>query len=142
MILLNNQIGAYLMTGGTEDAPVWSSLGGAFKSIAQTMGENKYTAAYLNDGGFSSSEVTGLAYQLTLSGDYISGDPVVEYLFSNDVLFGVGDARKTKLRLVRDGNEIIWSVTMTKITENGGDANEPNGITLELCGNGKPTLTE
>lgn len=141
MILLNNQISAYLKTGGTDENPTWSDLGNAFKSIAQSMGEDKYTASYLADEGFSSSEVTGLSYEITLTGDYMPEDAVISYLFSEDVLFGVGEARKTKLKLVRGGTEIIWSVTMTKIAENGGDANEPDGVTLELLGNGKPTVT-
>lgn len=142
MILLNNQIGAFLMTGGTDSSPVWSDLGKAFKSIAQSMGEDKYTASYLSDEGFSSSEVTGLNYSVTLTGDYMPDDPVISYLFSKDVLYGVGEARKTKLKLVKGNTQIVWSVTMAKITENGGDANEPDSVTLELLGNGKPVVTE
>lgn len=142
MILLNNQIGAFLKTGGTDENPVWSDLGKAFKSIAQSMGEDKYTANYLSDEGFSSSVVTGLNYSLTLTGDYMPDDEVIAYIFSKDVLYGVGEARKTKLRLVKGRTEIVWNVTMAKITENGGDANEPDSITLELLGNGRPTVTE
>ena len=142
MILLNNEIKAYLMIGGTGEDPKWGDLGKAFKSVTQTLGESKYTASYLADGGFSSSEVTGLSFQLTLTGDYMKDDPVIKYLFSKEVLYGVGEARKSRLKLVRDGTEIQWSVTMTKISENGGDANEPDEVTLELSGNGRPQVSE
>ena len=142
MILLNNEIKAYLMIGGTSKEPQWGDLGKAFKSVTQSLGESKYTASYLADGGFSSSEVTGLSFQLTLTGDYMKDDPVIKYLFSEEVLYGVGEARKSRLKLVRDGTEIQWSVTMTKISENGGDANEPDEVTLELSGNGRPEVTE
>lgn len=141
MIKLNSQITASLRIGGTASEPVWGNLGNAFKSIAQNMGESKYSAAYLADEGFSSSEVTGLNYSVTLTGDYMPSDPVVQYLFSEDVLYGVGEARKTQLKLEKDGTAAVWDVTMTKIAENGGDANEPDGITLELHGNGKPVVT-
>lgn len=142
MILLNNEIKAYLMIGGTSENPQWGDLGKAFKSVTQSLGESKYTASYLADGGFSSSEVTGLSFQLTLTGDYMKEDPVIKYLFSKEVLYGVGEARKSRLKLVRDGTEIQWSVTMTKISENGGDANEPDEVTLELSGNGRPQVSE
>lgn len=142
MIQLNSEISASLKIGGTDAAPVWGDLGAAFKSIAQSMGESRYSAAYLADGGFSSSEVTGIDYSVTLSGDYMPSDPVVQYLFGREVLFGVGEARKTKLKIVKGETTVIWSVTMTKITENGGDANEPESITLELHGNGRPTVTQ
>ncbi len=142
MILLNNEIKAYLKIGGSDEEPVWGDLGKAFKSVSQSLGESKYTAAYLADGGFSSSEVTGLSFQLTLTGDYMKNDPVINYLFSEAVLYGTGEARKSKLKLVRDGTQILWSVTMTKISEDGGDADEPDEVTLELSGNGKPAVSE
>ena len=141
MILLNNQITALLQIGGDDENPVWGDLGAAFKSVAQSMGESKYTASYLADGGFSSSEVTGLSYSITLTGDYMPEDEVVKYLFSEKVLYGVGEARKTKLKLTRGGVTVIWSVTISKITETGGDANEPDGVSVELLGNGRPTVT-
>ncbi|MDR2532954.1 MAG: hypothetical protein LBC82_08965 [Oscillospiraceae bacterium] len=148
MVELNNQITAELdiTPGGTQRT--WRSLCTAFKSISRSLGENVYTASYLSDGGFSSSEVTGLNFTVTFRGDYIAGDPVIEYIFSKDVLYGVGDARKTKLRLtkktgVAEGGTgaVIWDVTMTKIQESGGDANEPNSVTLELKGAGRPDIT-
>jgi hypothetical protein len=82
--------------------------------------------------------VTGLNFTVTFKGDYISGDPVIEYIFSKDVLYGVGDARKTKLRISKGTKAVTWDVVMTKIQEAGGDANEPNSVTLELKGAGKP----
>ncbi|MDR2558761.1 MAG: hypothetical protein LBC86_04350 [Oscillospiraceae bacterium] len=138
MVELNNQIKAELDVTPGAGTRKWESLGKAFKSISQTLGENVYTASYLSDSGFSSSEVTGLNFTVTFRGDYIAGDPVIEYIFSRETLYGVGDARKTKLRLSKGNRTVIWDVTMTKIQETGGDANEPNSVTLELKGAGKP----
>jgi hypothetical protein len=141
MLELNNQIIAELDTTPGAASRKWESLGKAFKSISQTLGENVYSASYLSDGGFSSSEVTGLNFTVTFRGDYINNDPVIKYIFSNNVLHGVGDARKTRLRITKSGRTITWDVTMTKIQETGGDANEPNGVTLELKGAGRPEVS-
>lgn len=140
MLELNNQIIAEINTAPVGAQAKWESLGNAFKSVTQSLGENVYTASYLSDGGFSSSEVTGLNFTVTFRGDYINDDPVIKYIFSNAVLYGVSDARKTKLRLTKNNRVITWNVTMTKIQETGGDANEPNGVTLELKGAGKPEI--
>ncbi|MCL2077392.1 MAG: hypothetical protein FWH08_03185 [Oscillospiraceae bacterium] len=141
MLELNNQITAELDVTPKGASRKWESLGKAFKSVTQTLGENVYTASYLSDGGFSSSEVTGLNFTVTFKGDYIRDDPVIKYIFSRDVLYGVGDARKTKLRLIKGTRTVVWNVTMTKIQETGGDANEPNSVVLELKGAGRPEDT-
>ncbi|MCL2107767.1 MAG: hypothetical protein FWH20_00280 [Oscillospiraceae bacterium] len=140
MLELNNQITAELDITPNAETRNWKSLGNAFKSVTQSLGENVYTASYLSDSGFSSSEVTGLNFTVTFRGDYINDDPVINYIFSNVVLYGVGDARKTKLRISKGEKVVTWNVTMTKIQEIGGDANEPNGVTLELKGAGKPEV--
>ena len=106
MLELNNQILAEIDTAPNAGTPKWESLGSAFKSVTQSLGENVYTASYLADGGFSSSEVTGLNFTVTFRGDYISSDPVIKFLFSNAVLYGVGAARKTRLRLTKGGKTI------------------------------------
>lgn len=141
MIQLNSNISAMLKTGTENDEPIWSDLGHAFKSVTQSLGESKYSAAYLADAGFSSSEVTGLSYSVTFTGDYMSDDPVIRYIFSPSVLFGVGEARKTQLKMVKGDTTVLWNVTLTKITETGGDADEPTGVTLEITGNGAPVVT-
>lgn len=141
MIKLNSNIKAMLKTGEKDGEAVWSDLGRAFKNVSQSLGESKYKAAYLADGGFSSNEVTGLSYNVTFTGDYMSDDPVIAYIFSPEVLFGIGEARKTQLKMTKGDTTVLWNVTLTKITETGGDADEPAGVTLEISGNGAPVVT-
>lgn len=141
MIELNHQIQALINITPREETPTYGDLGKSFKSITQTLGENTYTASYLANEGFSSSEVTGLNYSITFTGDYKKHDPVISFLFSPEVLHGVGEARKTQLKLIKGNKTVLWNVTMTKITESGGNANAPNSVTLELHGNGKPIIT-
>ena len=137
---MNYQITAELNTTPGATA-TWSDLGGAFKSVSRSLGETVYTASYLADEGFASSEVTGLNFSVTFTGDYVTDDAVILYIFSPDVLHGTGESRKTQLRITKNGRTVTWNVTMTKITESGGEANSPNSVTLELHGNGKPVVT-
>ena len=78
---------------------------------------------------------------MTFTGDRKNGDAVNDYIFDENVQFAFGDARKTKFRIRRGTKAIEWNVTLANITDAGGDANQPNAVTLTIHGNGKPTFT-
>lgn len=137
---LNYNIKCELDTSTTGDTPVWSDMGVMFKNLSQAINEVLYQATYLSDEGWGSSEVTGGQYTVTFTGDRKNGDAVNDYILSSDVQLAFGDARKTKLRLTRGNETITWSVTLANITDAGGDANQPNAVTLTIHGNGKPTI--
>lgn len=120
--------------------PVWSDMGGIFKNISQALNEVLYQATYLKDNGWGSTEVTGGQYTVTFTGDRINGDPVNDYIFKPDVQFNWGEARKTKMRIRRGDTALVMNVTLANITDAGGDANQPNAVTLTVHCNGKPTL--
>lgn len=141
MVLLNSQISAFLMTGGSEASPVWSDIGVAFREVTQSMGEQVYSVLYLTNNGFPTTEVTGLDFAITFTGDYKIGDPVIDYIFAPEILYGTGEARKTKLKLVRSGKTIIWDVVMTKIKEQGGSAADPDAVLLELTASAPPQIS-
>lgn len=138
MLELNNQIVAELDIG-TSSTPQWATLGTSFKNISIALGENVYTASYLADEGFSSSEVTGLSPTATFTGDFKPDDPLCVFL--NERQYTLGESRKSKLRLTRNGEVLIAPVTMTAITLAGGEANQPNSVTLTLAFNGKPEIS-
>jgi hypothetical protein len=95
----------------------------------------------LNDEGWGSSEVTGGQCIVTLTGVRHFGDPAQDYIFSDAVRYNWGSARKTQLRITRgDGSQILWDVTLAVITDGGGDANSVSDITVEIHGNGAPTI--
>ena len=121
-------------------AETWSDLGVMFKNVAQALNEVLYQTSYLANGGWGSTEVTGGQYTVTFTGDRMNGDPVNDYIFDPDVQFKFGAARKTQLRLTRGTQTITWNVTMANITDAGGDANQPNAVTLTLHGNGAPII--
>lgn len=120
--------------------PEWADLGVFTKNVAQALNEVLYQATYYSDGGWSSTEVTGGQYTVTLTGDRKNGDPACDYIFDKERQFSFGDARKTKMRIRRGNEAIVWDVTLANITDAMGDANQPNAATVTIHGNGKPTF--
>lgn len=122
-------------------SPTWTRLGEGIANMAEALNEVIYQASYLNDGGWGSSEVTGGQLTLALTGDRIFEDPAQNYIFSDAVKFGFGSARKTNLRVTRSNGSVIqWPVTIANATEAKGDSNQPSKITINLHGNGAPTI--
>ncbi len=118
--------------------PEWADLGVFTKNVAQALNEVLYQATYYSDGGWGSTEVTGGQYTVTLTGDRKNGDPACDYIFDKERQFAFGDARKTKMRIRRGNEAIVWDVTLANITDAMGDANQPNAATVTIHGNGKP----
>lgn len=135
----NNQINAELdiSGGGTEN---WGDLTQAFKNITQAINEILFSANYLCDGGFGSTIVTGAAPTISMSGDYIKGDPVCEYL--DDIQYEIGDKRISKIKLTRGSGTLTCPVTLTGVALAGGDSTAPNSVNITIALNGKPTFTK
>lgn len=127
----------------TPPADTWVRLCKGFANIAESLNEVLYQASYLCDEGWGSTEVTGGQWTITLTGVRYYNDAAQEYIFSEEVQYRWGDARRTQLRVTR-GNEVIlqWDVTLANITESGGDSNAPVDITVTIHGNGAPYVPE
>lgn len=137
---LNYDIKAELDVTPSGTEPTWADIGVMTKNVTQALNEVLYQATYLADGGYGSTEVTGGQYTVTFTGDKKDGDPVSDYIFDPDVQYKWGSARKTQLRLTKGTQTITWQVTLANITDAGGDANQPNAVTLTIHGNGKPVI--
>ena len=137
---LNYNIKAELDTSKNAEQPVWSDLGKTMTNLTMSLNEVMTQYSRLADNGWGSTEVTGGQFTVTFTGHKVEGDPVSDYIFSNDVEYKFGDARKTKMRLVWGTKAIVCDVTLANITEGGGDAQQPNAITLTVHGNGAPTF--
>ena len=137
---LNNEISAVLNVTPEASEATYADLGNAFKSIGIAINENVYTASYLSDGGFGSSAVVGAAPVVTMTGDYIKGDAVCEYL--DGIQYEIGNKRVTDVKMTRNGKTLKCPVTLTGIAIAGGDSTAPNSVTVTISFNGKPTVTE
>ena len=137
---INYETEAFINTAPSESAPVWASMGNIMKNMAQSLNEVLYQATYYKNKGYGSTEVAGAQMTLTVTGDVKPGDTAADYLLSDDVLYGLGDARKTHLKLQKGKKVIIWPVTLANITPGYGDSNQPNSLSLTIHGNGRPWI--
>lgn len=137
---INYETEAFINTTPSGETPTWESLAGLTTNMAQSLNEVIQQVSYYADKGWGSSEVTGAQLTLTLTGSVKPGDAACDYLMSNDVLYGLGSARKTHLKLQKGEKVIIWPVTLANITPAYGDSANVNSLTVIIHGNGKPSL--
>jgi len=135
----NNQIKVEIDIGGGSSEQ-WGDMTQAFKNITQAINEILFSANYLCDGGFGSTIVTGAAPTISLSGDYIKGDPVCEYL--DDIQYEIGDKRISKIKMKRGSGTLTCPITLTGIAIAGGESTAPNSVNITIALNGKPTFTK
>lgn len=137
---MNWETSAYINTSPDTETPTWADLGALTKNMSQSLNEVLYQATYWADKGWGSTEVTGAQMTLTLTGDVKPGDEASTYLLSDDVLYGLGNARKTHLKLTKGDKIIIWPVTLANITPAYGDSGAVNALTVTIHGNGRPAI--
>lgn len=138
---INYETEGYLNVTPEADTAKWASIAALTKNMSQALNEVLYQASYYADRGWGSTEVTGAQLTLTLTGDCKPGDEACDYLLSDKVLYGLGNARKTHIKLVKGNKSIIWPVTLANITPAYGDSNQPNALTVTVHGNGRPSIT-
>lgn len=137
---LNYETEAFINTAPTGTTATWASLAALTKNMAESLNEVLYQASYYADKGFGSTEVVGAQLTLTLTGDCKPEDPAYEYLTGDEVMYGLGAARKTHIKLVRGTKYIIWPVTLANITKGRGDSAATNALTVTVHGNGRPSI--
>jgi hypothetical protein len=127
-------------SGGSR---TYKPLMAGIDNLTPALNEVLVQTSYLKDQGWGSTEVTGGQITVNLTGHRIVGDEAQDYIFSSDVLFAFGAARKTTLRLTEPGGrQIIWPVTLANLTPGGGAANNGSAITINIHGNGAPEVIE
>lgn len=138
---INYETEGFINTTPSEASATWASIGALTKNMAQNLNEVLYQASYYKDKGYGSTEVTGAQLTLTLTGDVKPGDAACDYLLSDEVLYGLGSARKSHLKLTKGTKTIIWPITFANITPAYGDSNQPNALTVTIHGNGRPSIS-
>lgn len=123
-------------------AETFMPLAAGIRSVKAELNENVHNAAYLCDGGWGSSDVTGAQLAVTFGGDRVSPDAAQDYIFSHGVMYGLGEARRTTFKILDPaGNALSGSCTLAEIVCDGGDADKPGEITVKIRFNGKPVYT-
>lgn len=137
---INYETEAFINTSPDEDTATWASLANLTTNMAQSLNEVLQQLSYYADKGWGSTEVTGAQLTLTLTGSVKPGDGACDYILSDEVMFGLGNARKTHMKLQKDTKIIIWPITLANITPAYGDANNINSLTVTIHGNGRPAI--
>ena len=133
---INYETEAFINTSPAEGQPTWASLANLTTNMAQSLNEVIQQLTYYADKGWGSSEVTGAQLTLTLTGSVKAGD----YILSDDVMYGLGEKRKTHMKIQKGKKVIIWPITLANITPAYGDANNINSLTVTIHGNGRPSI--
>lgn len=126
------------ITPGTG-VQTFAELKKGFSDLSESLNEVLYQASHFGDSGWGSTEVAGGQLVMTLTGVRYVGDPAQDYIFSDAVRYNFGSARKTTLRVSRDGVPLVdWPVTLANINQSGGAANQPAAVSVTFHGNGAP----
>ena len=137
---MNYETEAFINTTPSAETPTWASLAALTKNMSQSLNEVIAQEKYYADKGWGSSEVTGAQLTLTLTGSVKPEDAACTYIMSDEVMYGLGNARKTHLKLTKGTKVIIWPVTLANITPAYGDAGAINALTVAIHGNGRPSI--
>lgn len=137
---LNYETEAFLNIAEDKGTPQWASLAELMTNMSQSLNEVLHQATYYADKGWGSTEVIGAQLTLTLTGAVKPGDKACDYIMSDKVMFELGDARKSHLKLQKGKKVIIWPITLANITPAYGDSGAVNALTVTIHGNGRPVI--
>ncbi len=134
-------IEASIDTSATE-TPSFAPLNDGFDNFAEALNEVVQNYSFLKDKGFGSSEVTGMAPTVTLTGRRVQGDAAQDFIFSKK--YKTGDERKVPLKIEwTEGaatKTLTVPITLTKLVEWGGATTDNSAISVEMAFNGAPTV--
>lgn len=137
---INYETEAFINTSPAGGQPTWASLANLTTNMAQSLNEVIQQLTCYADKGWGSSVVTGAQMTLTLTGLVEPGDDACDYILSDDVMYGLGEKRRTHLKIQKGKKVIIWPITLANITPAYGDANNINSLTVTIHGNGRPSI--
>ena len=127
--------------------PVWTyaDLSAGIDNISESLNEVVQQYFFLGDNGFARNHVTGMAPSFTLTGRRIAGDTAQDFIFDDDVKYGLDTARESSFKLVavEGASTITLTVdcTICNIQEWSGAATDDSAISFGIRFNGAPTVT-
>lgn len=131
-----------LDTTPSATAPTWSEIGKGIDSVKAASKDKIQTEQYLSDHGFSRSEVYGVEESYTLAGKRVNGDTAQDYVFSETVKHGFGNARHSHFKITSPiGDVLIYECTLANIADEGGKTVDGSAISFEILCNGAPAYT-
>lgn len=124
----------------SDDTWTYHKLCRGIESIEFSPNEQNQQYFFLCGNGFAHNEVTGAAPQVAISGRRILGDPAQDFIVGKQ--FALGNNRKTSVKIVAEGKQIICDATIGDVTSFGGQTLDVNAFGCTIYFNGEPTVTD
>lgn len=132
--------GFWIGTAYSNSAWTYAKLCEGVKSVTENSNEQNQQAYYLCGNGGAHNFVTGMAPQYDFECDRVSGDTAQDHIVG--MRYSFGDNRKTSLKIVEHGKQIVADATIANIVVIGGNAVELDKLTFSVMVNGIPTVTD
>lgn len=131
-----------LYIGTAESSGTWTyaKLCAGIEGMEFTENEQNQQFFFLCGEGFANNETTGAAPELVVTGRRIVGDTAQDYIAGKQ--FKLGAERKSSVKVIAEGKQIICDCTIGAITSFGGQALDVNAFGCTIRFDGKPTVTD
>ena len=128
---------------GTPAAWTYAELKG-IDNISEALNETVQQYFFLDEGGFATNHVTGMAPAFTLTGRRILGDTAQDFIFGNKYSLDTSRESSFKLEYYNASSKLVTltcDCTICNIQEWSGAATDDSAISIEIRFNGAPTVT-
>jgi len=143
-LLVGHGVAPQINTTPTSPTATWANLFNGWDNIAEALNEVLQQYAFLGNGGFMETFVTGMQPIMSLTGVRVLGDNAQDFIFSKR--YEILCERKTDFRIMitdKDGNieTILWeNITLAKIVPMGGAAQDGMAIGVDMHSSQKPEI--
>lgn len=129
----------YIGTEYSSSTWTYSKLCKGIESMSFNSNEQNQQYFFLCGNGFAANETTGAAPEIQISGRRIAGDAAQDYIVSKQ--FALGADRKTSVKIIAEGKQIICDATIGEVISFGGNTLDVNSFSCLLRLNGQPPVT-
>lgn len=130
----------YIGTAESSGTWTYAKLCKGIEDMNFSENEQNQQYFFLCGEGFADNETTGAAPELVISGRRIAGDAAQDYIAGKQFL--LGENRKSSVKIIAEGKQIICGCTIGAITSFGGSALDVNAFGCTIRFDGKPTVTD
>lgn len=130
----------YIGTAESSGTWTYAKLCKGIEDMNFSENEQNQQYFFLCGEGFADNETTGAAPELVISGRRIAGDTAQDYIAGKQFL--LGDERKSSVKIIAEGKQIVCGCTIGAITSFGGSALDVNAFGCTIRFDGKPTVTD
>ena len=139
-----NNLTPSIGTAKTSDTWTYAVLGEGIDNITEALNEVVQQYFFLNDGGFATNHVAGMAPAFTFTGRRVVGDAAQDYIFGKK--YALDMERDSSFKLTYTDAEgqavaIECACTICNIVEWAGASTDDSAISFEIRFNGQPTVS-